>query len=83
VAETFAAGSAVLAATGEAPADALVAVAAAAKTKSAVVLVQRTSVPARLLTALGILKPKAITVVGGTAAVDLDTEANLAKGLGS
>ncbi|MCU1484696.1 MAG: N-acetylmuramoyl-L-alanine amidase [Actinomycetia bacterium] len=83
VAETFQAGTSVLAATGESPADALAAVAAAAKTRSAVVLVRPTGVPARLLTALGVLKPKAIKVVGGTAAVSRNTEANLAKGLGS
>ena len=57
--------------------DALAGAAAAGSTGGPVLLVQQTEIPAAVLTELARLKPKSVVVLGGTAAISAEVEANL------
>jgi putative cell wall-binding protein len=79
VASTFDPGTAVFVATGTAPWDALAGAPAAAAAHAALLLTQPDGLPASTADALDALAPPSVTVLGGTAAVSLDTELDLAR----
>jgi putative cell wall-binding protein len=76
--DTFSPGVSVYAASGITAPDALVAAAAAVAAGGPVVLVTGTSVPSPTASELTRLRPTDITLVGGVAAVDRQTQADLA-----
>jgi putative cell wall-binding protein len=76
--DSFSPGVSVYAASGITAPDALVAAAAAVAAGGPVVLVTGTSVPSPTAGELTRLRPTDITLVGGTAVVDRQTQADLA-----
>lgn len=78
VAATFPAGSPAFVATGLAPWDALTGVPAAAAANAALLLTSPDALHPDAADALTALQPPAITVLGGTAAITLDTELDIA-----